>query len=145
MCKACLMSGIARMVRMSSSINGRLAMDKITLTNDHGTFTTTGLGLDLVISAHLPASPNGLREVLADRCPDLDYSDIHSAAEALVMIADMDYPATPALTEREFEQEYGIGHDEDGLPVYAVDPSIRAAVGQRQSDMALGIDRQAGE
>jgi hypothetical protein len=121
-------------------------MERITLTNDHGTFTTTGIGLDLVISAHLPASPNGLREVLAERCPDLDYSDIHSAAEALVMIADMDYPATPAMTEREFEQEYGTGHDEDGLPVYevpAVDPAIRAAVGQRQSDLALGIDRQA--
>jgi|ERR1017187_5358839 hypothetical protein len=97
-------------------------MDRITLTNDHGTFTTTGLGLDLVIAEQLPASPNGLREVLADRCPDIDYSDIHSATEALVMIADMDYPATPA-----------------------VDPAIRAAVGRRQSDLALGITREAGE
>jgi hypothetical protein len=69
-----------------------LAMDKITLTNAHGTFTTTGLGLDLVISEQLPASPNGLREVLAERCPEIDYSDIHSVTEALVMIADMDYP-----------------------------------------------------
>jgi hypothetical protein len=69
-------------------------MNKITLTNAHGTFTTTGLGLDLVLSAHLPASPNQIRAELASRCPDIDYSDIHSVTEALVMIADMDYPAT---------------------------------------------------
>ncbi len=99
-------------------------MEKITLTNAHGTFTTTGLGLDLAMIEHLPNSVNGLRDKMAERLDgmEIDHSDVHSVTAFLVMFADMDYPAAPA-----------------------VDPSVRAAVGQRQSDMALGIDRTTAE
>jgi len=67
-------------------------MDKITLTNDHGTFTTTAMGLDRAIACYLPASPNGLREVITERT-SLDYADVRDVSAFLVMLADMDYPS----------------------------------------------------
>jgi hypothetical protein len=69
-------------------------LDKITLTNAHGTFTTTASGLDLEIARRLPASPNDLREAMGWAVGgDIDYSDVHDVAAFLIMFADMDYPA----------------------------------------------------
>ncbi len=66
---------------------------QITLTNAHGTFTTTAYGLDQTITRHLPASVNDMRERLSELNPELDYSDIHYVSEGLVMLADAkDYP-----------------------------------------------------
>jgi hypothetical protein len=66
---------------------------KITLTNDHGTFATTGMGLDRVISTYLPASVNDLRAIAEERNPEINYSDVNDVSSFLIMLADMDYPA----------------------------------------------------
>jgi hypothetical protein len=73
-------------------------MDIITVTNAHGTFTTTATGLDCVISEKLPASANSLRAEMSERT-GLDYSDVHSVSALLIMFADMDYPYPASLDQ----------------------------------------------
>jgi hypothetical protein len=69
-------------------------MSKITLTNTHGTFTTSGMGLDREIENRLPASPNSLRYDYAGGAnAHEDYSDVVDVAAFLTMFADMDYPS----------------------------------------------------
>jgi hypothetical protein len=71
-------------------------MTTVTITNAHGTFTTTALGLDLVMAKYLPASVNGLatymEELTGHAATEAYYSDVHSVSEFLVMIADGEYP-----------------------------------------------------
>lgn len=62
-------------------------MPTITLTNAHGTFTCEPYDMDRAIATLLPACVNDLRAELEDSNPGIDYSDIHSVTEALVMIA----------------------------------------------------------
>jgi hypothetical protein len=64
----------------------------ITLTNAHGTFTTTPAGLDAEIAYRLPNSVASLRAALTERT-SLNYRDVHEVSALLIMFADMDYPA----------------------------------------------------
>jgi hypothetical protein len=87
---------------MTASQTTASQLAKFTVTNAHGTFTTVGSGLDLAMLRYLPASPDQLREVMSD-ATGLDYSDIHSVSEFLIMLADADPPAVrhrPPLTRR---------------------------------------------
>jgi hypothetical protein len=74
-------------------------MDIITVTNAHGTFTTTASGLDCVIGEKLPASASSLRAEMSERNPEIDYSDVHSVSALLIMFADMDYPYPASLDQ----------------------------------------------
>jgi hypothetical protein len=66
----------------------------ITCTNDHGTFRTTGYGLDRTIGQCLPASVNSLRDQMERLNPGTDYSDVHSVSEFLIMVADITSPVS---------------------------------------------------
>jgi hypothetical protein len=67
-------------------------MIKISITNAHGTFTTTTSALDLIIDRYLPASALQLQRVLSETTgtPERDYDDVHAVSELLVMLADAD-------------------------------------------------------
>jgi hypothetical protein len=67
-------------------------MIKISITNAHGTFTTTTSALDLIIERYLPASPLQLQRILSETTgiPERDYYDVHAVSELLVMLADAD-------------------------------------------------------
>jgi hypothetical protein len=64
----------------------------ITCTNNHGTFRTTGYGLDRTISQCLPTSVIAMRDQMERLNPGTDYSDVHSVAEFLIMVADITSP-----------------------------------------------------
>lgn len=69
-------------------------MTLIMMSNAHGTFTTTGMGLDLEIASRLPNSPECLRGALATHTglPRETYADVHTVTELLIMFADTEYP-----------------------------------------------------
>lgn len=60
----------------------------IRLKNDYGEYLVTGEDTDDAIARFLPASVNGLREVMTGIAPAGDgYAKIHSVTEFLIMIA----------------------------------------------------------
>lgn len=61
----------------------------ITVTNAHGTFTARPTAVDVQMQRCLPASPLDLQGVLSTYDESIDWSDIHSVSEALVMIASL--------------------------------------------------------
>ena len=62
----------------------------ITLTNAHGTFTTTPAGLDAEIASHLPNCAANLRNALTDRT-GIRYDDVSDVSALLIMMADCDF------------------------------------------------------
>ena len=71
-----------------------MALTTITMTNAHGTFATTGYGLDRAIATYLPASPNELRRTVSDAFgygPEAEYAaDVSTVSELLIMLAELD-------------------------------------------------------
>jgi hypothetical protein len=63
-------------------------MIRVSITHAHGTFTTTTSALDLMISRHLPASPEQLRRVLNASTDAHLYDDLRDVSELLIMLAD---------------------------------------------------------
>jgi hypothetical protein len=60
----------------------------------HGWFQTTAYRFDLLIERYLPASPQGLRQQIEERSPEIDYSDVHTVTECLMILAELDGYAT---------------------------------------------------
>lgn len=63
----------------------------------HGQFQTTAEAFDLVMSRYLPASTASLRTLVNERMHQahgLDYSDLHTATECLMVLAELDGFAT---------------------------------------------------
>lgn len=67
---------------------------RIAFTSNHGTYETTPEALDLMMSKFLPASPEQLRQILSERAPDIDYSDVRSVSALLVVLAEYEGHAT---------------------------------------------------
>lgn len=65
----------------------------ITFDSKHGQYATDAYSLDEAIRRYLPASVNDLQTIMAEREPELDYSDIHSVSEFLIMLASFEYDA----------------------------------------------------
>ncbi|MDQ6796457.1 MAG: hypothetical protein M3011_00290 [Actinomycetota bacterium] len=65
-------------------------MDPITCSiGDHGTFTSTTGQFDVLISRYLPASPAGLRAIVAERS-EVDYSDVRDVSALLLILGELD-------------------------------------------------------
>ncbi len=63
---------------------------KVEVTNGHGYFSATPAQLDRAIARYLPASIGELREQVEEIC-GFDASDIDSASELLMVLADANY------------------------------------------------------
>ena len=71
-------------------------MKKLTITNRHGQFGCLPMALDVVIARVLPASVNQLRARLAEEVdPNIDWSDVDSVGEALVILASCTVSPNP--------------------------------------------------
>lgn len=56
----------------------------------HGYYRCTAAELDAQMAKQLPASVNQLRDRLSEQVPDIDYSDVHTVTEFLVIFADIE-------------------------------------------------------
>ena len=61
------------------------------MTTSTNTMEIRPLPFDLVMARYLPASPNGLRDIIRERTGVTH--DFHTVTEGLAILADLDYPA----------------------------------------------------
>lgn len=61
---------------------------QITLTNAHGTFSTTPAELDLTIARYANMTRNGLWTAMEETNAAADYGDVQSVSEFLIMLSD---------------------------------------------------------
>lgn len=60
----------------------------------HGQFQTSAGSLDSLMERYLPASPTQLRAVIAQRSEIVDYDDLTTITECLMVLAELDGLAT---------------------------------------------------
>jgi hypothetical protein len=73
------------------------ALDNLKITiGTHGAFQTYAARFDLLIARYLPASPRQLRALIEERAEGsgIDYSDLDSVTECLMVLAEYDGLAT---------------------------------------------------
>ena len=70
--------------------------DNITISiRGHGEYQTTADGLDMLMYRYLPASVSELRAKIEQRSGgEIDYSDLHTVTECLMVLAELDGCAT---------------------------------------------------
>jgi hypothetical protein len=65
------------------------ANDRITIElKGHGQYQTDAERLDVLISQYLPASVAELRASIQERSPEIDYSDLTTVTECLMVLAE---------------------------------------------------------
>ncbi|WP_138958983.1 hypothetical protein [Streptomyces sp. YIM 121038] len=67
--------------------------DVITLKGEHGTYQTRVGALDIMIARYLPASSNGLQDLIRKRQGNPAYH-VSTVSEALMILAELDGFAT---------------------------------------------------
>ncbi|MFD7257188.1 hypothetical protein [Streptomyces sp. NPDC059874] len=69
--------------------------DRITIEQTaHGQFQTTAHHFDGLMARYLPASVADLRAVIAEMSPEIDWSDVSTVTECLMILAELHGYAT---------------------------------------------------
>jgi len=57
----------------------------------HGTYSASSLAVDVMVSKYLPASPNGLRAIVAEETGDslLGWFNVNSVTDMLIVLASL--------------------------------------------------------